>query len=243
MGRLRRRRRRAAGPLVAGVLLLTAACGRAGAPPGPPAAAGGPAADSLPRAAGVPQDAPFWFVDIAREAGLTAPTWCGGKEKPHILESGGGGLALLDYDGDGDLDLYVVNGWRLDGAVVVERGRNHLYRNRGDAHASRTSPRRPASATTAGATGVAVGDVDGDGRPDLFVTQLRARRPLPQPRRRHLRARRRTRRVSPAGPPARPSSTPTATAIRTSSSPPTSTAPSPRSSRARAHAWSGTARR
>ena len=41
-------------------------------------------------------DAPFHFVDVAAEAGVTAPTWCGGEDKPHILESGGTGLALFD---------------------------------------------------------------------------------------------------------------------------------------------------
>ena len=62
------------------------------------------------------------FVDMAPAAGVTAPTWCGRPEKPHILESGGTGLALFDYDGDGDLDLYLVNGWRLEGNRVAERG-------------------------------------------------------------------------------------------------------------------------
>ena len=68
--------------------------------------------------------APFHFVDASAEAGLGVPTWCGRPEKPHILESNGTGLALLDHDLDGDLDAYLVNGWRLDGDTVVERTRD-----------------------------------------------------------------------------------------------------------------------
>ena len=75
---------------------------------------------------------PLHFVDIAAESGLVHPTWCGREDKPHLLESGGSGLALLDYDGDGDMDLYLVNGWRLEGSEVIEKGANRLYRNRGD---------------------------------------------------------------------------------------------------------------
>ena len=72
-----------------------------------------------------------YFVDIAAEAGVIAPTWCGRDDKPHIMESNGTGLGLVDYDSDGDLDLYLVNGWRLDGAEIAERGRDVLYRNEG----------------------------------------------------------------------------------------------------------------
>ncbi len=60
-----------------------------------------------------------------------APTWCGRDDKPHIMESNGTGLGLVDYDSDGDLDLYLVNGWRLDGEEIAERGRDVLYRNEG----------------------------------------------------------------------------------------------------------------
>ena len=72
------------------------------------------------------------FEDVAAAQGLDAVTWCGREQKPHILESNGTGLGLVDYDQDGDLDLYLVNGWRLEGERVAERGRDVLYRNEGD---------------------------------------------------------------------------------------------------------------
>ena len=116
-------------------------------------------------------DAPFWFVDTAAAAGLTVPTWFGSRAKPHILESGGAGLALLDYDADGDLDLYLVNGWRLEDRRVAERGRNRLYRNRGDGSFDDVTEAAGVGDDGWG-NGVAVGDADGDGQLDLFVANF-----------------------------------------------------------------------
>jgi hypothetical protein len=137
--------------LAAAVALLAAGPGEAAAP------AGGP-----------PE---LRFVDTAAAAGLDRPTWCGGEGKPHLLESGGTGLALFDYDRDGDLDLYLVNGWRLEGPEVAERGRDLLYRNRGDGTFEDVTARAGLGSDGWG-TGVAAGDVDGDGWTDLLVTQL-----------------------------------------------------------------------
>ena len=113
------------------------------------------------------------FTDIASDAGVTAPTWCGREEKPHIMESNGTGLALFDYDGDGDLDLYLVNGWRLEGAEVAERGVNRLYRNEGDGSFADVTERAGVGDDGWG-SGVGVGDVDGDGAPELMVTNFGA---------------------------------------------------------------------
>jgi len=111
------------------------------------------------------------FVDVAAEMGVTTRTWCGREEKPHILESNGTGLALFDYDGDGDLDLYLVNGWRLEGAEIAERGRDALYRNRGDGTFEEVTAAAGLGQDGWG-SGVAVGDADGDGLPDLLVTNF-----------------------------------------------------------------------
>jgi hypothetical protein len=127
------------------------------------AAVGGPPQTEAPPA--------FFFVDVAAEAGLHTPTWCGRPEKPHILESNGTGLALLDYDGDGDLDLYLVNGWRLAGPTVTERGRNVLYRNRGDGTFDDVTE-RAAVGDHGWGSGAGVGDADADGDPDLFVANF-----------------------------------------------------------------------
>jgi hypothetical protein len=115
----------------------------------------------------------FHFVDAAAEAGLLRPTWCGSTEKPHILESGGTGLALLDYDLDGDLDLYLINGWRNEGPEILERGRNYLYRNNGKGifeDVTETS----GTGDEGWGTGIAVGDFDRSGFPDLFVSNFGA---------------------------------------------------------------------
>ena len=76
------------------------------------ASAMGPPPDRPPTApgasAGQASPAPFEEVPC-----LPARTWCGGKTKDHILESGGTGVALFDYDGDGRLDVFLVNAYEL----------------------------------------------------------------------------------------------------------------------------------
>src|SRR6202008_4013954 len=54
------------------------------------------------------------YVDASAAVGLTGPTWAGSRSKDHLLESVGSGAAFVDLDGDGDDDLLVLSGWRLD---------------------------------------------------------------------------------------------------------------------------------
>ena len=110
---------------------------------------------------------PF-FTDATREAGLEHPTFSGSPHKRFILESTGSGAAFFDGDGDGDLDLYVVNGSTY--ARYNAGPGNVFYRNEGGVFV----------AVVAGVedrgwgSGVAVGDYDGDGQADLYVTNYGA---------------------------------------------------------------------
>ena len=94
--------------------------------------------------------------------------YSGGPTKDHILESGGNGIALLDYDGDGRLDVYVVTGAELSPARQRIAHRNALFRNLG-AGASRTCRRRPASTRPPGAMALR-GRCRRRRRLDLYVT-------------------------------------------------------------------------
>ena len=170
MGRSDEVEGRAARPVV---LLLSLVCGACARPPSPALEGGAPpppaAASSSPRAA---PSARFRFVDVAAQAGVTREILSGRPGKEHLLDSAGTGAAFLDYDGDGRLDLYVVNAWRLDGPRVVERGRNALYHALPGGRFEDVTDRAGVEGEGRWGAGVAVADYDGDGRPDLFVTNF-----------------------------------------------------------------------
>ena len=79
---------------------------------------------------------------------ISTKTYCGGRTKDHILESGGNGVALLDFDGDGRLDIYLVTAFELSDArekirapqrTVQKRGRLDISRRLGGLGAGRLS--------------------------------------------------------------------------------------------------------
>jgi enediyne biosynthesis protein E4 len=111
-----------------------------------------------------------WFVDIAEAAGLTAPQICGSEDtKRDIHEIPGTGVAFLDFDNDGRLDILLVNADRLQPARDGRRPTNHLYRNLGQGRFADVT--RKAGLDRPGwGVGVCSGDIDNDGFDDLYLT-------------------------------------------------------------------------
>jgi len=89
-----------------------------------------------------------------------------GTAKQHLIETLGGGVAMFDFDADGDLDLFFTNGDPRDGS---DTGASRLFRNDG-AFSFSDVTEAAGLGRRHDATGVAVGDVDNDGYDDLFVT-------------------------------------------------------------------------
>jgi hypothetical protein len=110
------------------------------------------------------------FVDVAKESGLNAKTFFGGEHKnKYLLETTGCGIAFYDYDNDGWLDIFVVNGWRLEGFPKGSEPTNHLYHNNRDG--TFTDVTAKAGLLRSGwGQGVCIGDYNNDGYEDLFVT-------------------------------------------------------------------------
>jgi hypothetical protein len=111
------------------------------------------------------------FRDLGAAAGLTARTVIGGEHtKEYILETTGGGVAILDYDNDGWPDIFLVNGARLPApAAAADAPASHLYRNNGDGTFVDVTEKAGIAGRGWG-QGVCAGDYDNDGHIDLFVT-------------------------------------------------------------------------
>jgi len=111
------------------------------------------------------------FVNVAREAGLRVKTIFGDERKnKFLLETTGCGCAFIDYDNDGWLDIFLVNGTRFEsqwapGQAPVSR----LYKNNRDGTFTDVTEKAGVAHTGWG-QGVCAGDYDNDGWDDLFVT-------------------------------------------------------------------------
>ena len=108
------------------------------------------------------------FRDVTEETGITFKHTDGSSGKRYIVESVSAGLALFDYDRDGDEDIYFLNGAALKGAKYVSAPKNALYRNGGGWKFTDVTEKAGVGDTGFG-LGVAAGDYDNDGDPDLYI--------------------------------------------------------------------------
>jgi enediyne biosynthesis protein E4 len=110
------------------------------------------------------------FVDVADKAGLNIETIFGGEHhNKYLLETTGCGAAFFDYDHDDWVDIFLVNGWRLEGFAKGQEPVCHLFKNNRDG--TFTDVTRKAGLTRSGwGQACCVGDYNNDGWNDLFVT-------------------------------------------------------------------------
>lgn len=111
------------------------------------------------------------FSEIPSSAsGITWTHTAGSSPEKYLPESTGAGCAFLDYDGDGWMDIYLVNSGPCDFYTPSKPLRNALYRNNRDGTFTDVTEKAGVRGGGYG-MGVAVGDYDGDGFPDMYVTQ------------------------------------------------------------------------
>ena len=109
------------------------------------------------------------FNDVAAAAGLRTPLISGGEKRKYIIETMGTGVAFLDYDNDGWMDVFLVNGSRFEPMSAGPKPANHLYRNNRDGTFQDVTNK--AGLTHSGwGQSVTAADYDNDGHVDLFIT-------------------------------------------------------------------------
>ncbi|MDQ6664636.1 MAG: VCBS repeat-containing protein, partial [Acidobacteriota bacterium] len=114
------------------------------------------------------------FQDVTEKAGLKALIIAGGEKKNYVLEVNGSGACWFDYNNDGYMDLYLVNGAtlaELQGKKPVQSHRNYLFRN--NRNGTFTDVTEAAHVPGSGwGFGCVAADYDNDGNSDLFIANF-----------------------------------------------------------------------
>jgi len=110
------------------------------------------------------------FIDVARQSGLNVKTIYGGEHtNKYLLETTGCGVAFFDYDQDDWLDIFLVNGWRLEGFAKGQEPVCHLFKSNRDGTFTDVTV-KSGIARTGWGQGCCVGDYNNDGWNDLFIS-------------------------------------------------------------------------
>ena len=119
----------------------------------------------------LPDAAPYPFEEIpAEKSGIRWVHSSGKSPEKYLPETTGAGCAFFDYDNDGWMDIYLVNSGKCDFFAPDPPLRNALYKNNRDGTFTDVTEKAGVAGGGFG-QGVAVGDYDGDGFPDLYVSQ------------------------------------------------------------------------
>jgi hypothetical protein len=125
----------------------------------------------FPRLAGAVDASPYPFSEVpSSTSGITWVHTSGISPEKYLPQSTGAGCAFFDYDNDGWMDIYLVNSGKCDIFTPTQPLRNALYRNNRDGTFTDVTEKAGVPGGGYG-MGVAVGDYNADGFPDLYVTQ------------------------------------------------------------------------
>ncbi len=113
-------------------------------------------------------ESPILLRDVTSQTGITFRHTDGGSGRHYVIETVSAGLALFDYDGDGDIDIYFLNGAPLKGTEVDAAPKNALYRNDGNWKFTDVTDKAGVGDRGYG-LGVAIADYDNDGDPDIYL--------------------------------------------------------------------------
>ena len=113
---------------------------------------------------------PELFTDVSRQAGIAWRHFNGQSRDRFLIEASSGGVAFLDYDNDGWLDIYFVNGGETPRGKSQQPVRNALYRNLGNGKFEDVAESAGVARVPFYGMGAASADYDNDGFQDLYVT-------------------------------------------------------------------------